>query len=127
MELNDKSEDGTGQSEDGPEASDSQPVAQPRTKRPSPRGEAEVEAEVEAEIEADVAEYKAEEEAEIAVDKVRVEEEEATRDYSPPYVPVSDRDAQGQSLLRRLSPYLTAAGLLLIARIVVYSLRRRRR
>lgn len=31
-----------------------------------------------------------------------------------------------QSLLRRLSPYLTVAGIFLILRIVVYSFRRRR-
>jgi carbon monoxide dehydrogenase subunit G len=32
-----------------------------------------------------------------------------------------------ESLVRRLAPYMTVAGVLLIARIVVYSLRRRRR
>jgi hypothetical protein len=35
--------------------------------------------------------------------------------------------AKRESFMRRLTPYLTVAGILLIARIVVYSLRRRRR
>jgi hypothetical protein len=35
--------------------------------------------------------------------------------------------AKKESLMKRLTPYLTVAGILLIARIVVYSLRRRRR
>jgi len=89
--------------------------------------EGEIEAEVEAEIEADVEAYEADVEAEVVVDKARVEEEEGPRDDAPPYVPVGEGDNEGQSLLRRLSPYLTVAGLLLIGRIVVYSLRRRRR
>lgn len=51
----------------------------------------------------------------------------ASEDYSAPYGGDYGSDDSGQSLLRRLSPYLTVAGILLIIRIVVYSLRRRRR
>jgi carbon monoxide dehydrogenase subunit G len=47
--------------------------------------------------------------------------------YSPPAEPVDLVDVAGGSLMKRLGPYLTVAGILLIARIVVYSLRRRRR
>lgn len=47
--------------------------------------------------------------------------------YSPPAEPVDLVDVAGGSLMKRLGPYLTIAGILLIARIVVYSLRRRRR
>lgn len=46
---------------------------------------------------------------------------------SPPAEPVDLVGVAGSSVARRLAPYLTVAGLLLIARIVVYSLRRRRR
>ncbi|MGD1011573.1 MAG: SRPBCC family protein [Acidimicrobiales bacterium] len=44
--------------------------------------------------------------------------------------PVEPEEAAGkgkESLVRRLAPYMTVAGVLLIVRIVVYSLRRRRR
>jgi len=82
---------------------------------------------VEAEADADVAAYQAEVEAEVVADKVRVEKEEVARDYAPPFVPLGDDDKEEQSLFRRLSPYLTVAGLLLIGRIVIYSLMRRRR
>ena len=47
--------------------------------------------------------------------------------FSPPAEPVDLVDVAGGSVMKRLAPYLTVAGILLIARIVVYSLRRRRR
>ena len=47
--------------------------------------------------------------------------------FSPPAEPVDLVDVAGGSVIKRLAPYLTVAGILLIARIVVYSLRRRRR
>jgi len=47
--------------------------------------------------------------------------------YSAPYEPAEAYDEDKKSLLKRLSPYLTVAGILLILRIVVYSLRRRRK
>jgi len=46
---------------------------------------------------------------------------------SEPVEPVDLFEVAGESVLKRLAPYLTVAGILLIARIVVYSLRRRRR
>ena len=46
---------------------------------------------------------------------------------SPAAEPVDLVDVAGGSVMRRLAPYLTVAGILLIARIVVYSLRRRRK
>ena len=93
-----------------------------------------------AEIEADVASYRAEIDAELVSDLVEVEEEAtfdgaaseasastqgggsfADDDWSSDH-PIAKRD----SLVRRLAPYLTVAGVFLILRIVVYSLRRRR-
>jgi uncharacterized protein len=44
-----------------------------------------------------------------------------------PAVPVDLVEVAGPSLLKRLAPFMTVAGVLLILRIVVYSLRRRRR
>jgi len=109
--------------------------------------EAAAEAHVEEEIEKDVAEYKdelvtKEETDELEVEKEAVAEDgieaaaekpeadkgaaapEYPRSYEAPLHPIAKRE----SLIKRLRPYyLTAAGLLLIARIVVYSLRRRRR
>jgi hypothetical protein len=41
--------------------------------------------------------------------------------------PSAEDPEERDSLMRRLAPYLSVAGFLLIARIVVYSLRRRRR
>jgi len=46
---------------------------------------------------------------------------------SPPAEPVDLIGVAGPSVMRRLAPYMTVAGILLIARIVFYSLRRRRR
>jgi carbon monoxide dehydrogenase subunit G len=46
---------------------------------------------------------------------------------SPAADPVDLFDVAGGSVMKRLAPYLTVAGILLIARIVVYSLRRRRK
>jgi carbon monoxide dehydrogenase subunit G len=46
---------------------------------------------------------------------------------SPAAEPVDLFDVAGGSVMKRLAPYLTVAGILLIARIVVYSLRRRRK
>ena len=43
------------------------------------------------------------------------------------YLSTEEPEEERESLLKRLTPYLTVAGFLLIARIVVYSLRRRRR
>ena len=91
----------------------------------------------EAEIDADVYTYTAEIAAEIAADVVEVAEEavsEVADSYDAiannvTYLPTAEPEPEpeGESLLKRLTPYLTVAGLLLIARIVVYSLRRRRR
>jgi hypothetical protein len=91
----------------------------------------------EAEIDADVSTYTAEIAAEIAADVVEVAEEavsEVADSYDAiannvTYLPTAEPEPEpeGESLLKRLTPYLTVAGLLLIARIVVYSLRRRRR
>jgi hypothetical protein len=39
----------------------------------------------------------------------------------------TEPEEEQESLIRHLAPYLTVAGFLLIARIVVHSLRRRRR
>ena len=46
---------------------------------------------------------------------------------SAPVEPVDLVEVAGASVMRRLAPYLTVAGVLLIARIVFYSLRRRRK
>lgn len=82
--------------------------------------------ETDTEAQADVDEYRAEVVAEIVEDEAEVEKEAVSEQYPPHYVPTGPLD-QNQSLLRRLSPYLTVAGLLLIARIVIYSMRRRKR
>ena len=56
------------------------------------------------------------------------EEAESAEMGSAQIYPTStEPDAKPESLIRRLTPYLTVAGVLLILRIVVYSLRRRRR
>jgi hypothetical protein len=88
----------------------------------------------EAEIEADVASYESKLVGENEADEVETREElvagedSAAGEYPRPYEPPLHPIAKRPSLLKRLKPYyLTAAGLLLIARIVVYSLRRRRR
>jgi hypothetical protein len=78
-----------------------------------------VEAEIEAEVAADVVE--AAEEASYVADSQDAAGGRET--YLSAEEPVEERE----SLLKRLTPYLTVAGFLLIARIVVYSLRRRRR
>jgi len=85
----------------------------------------------EAEIDADVSTYTAEIAAEIAADVVEVAEEavsEVADSYDAiannvTYLPTAEPEPEpeGESLLKRLTPYLTVAGLLLIARIVVYS------
>ena len=92
------------------------------------------EAEIEAGIEADVASYESKLVGENEADEVETREElvagedSAAGEYPRPYEPPLHPIAKRPSLLKRLKPYyLTAAGLLLIARIVVYSLRRRRR
>jgi len=89
---------------------------------------------VEAEIEAEVAAYKAEIEAEVAADVVEAAEEASyvadSQDAAggrETYLSAEEPAEERESLLKRLTPYLTVAGFLLIARIVVYSLRRRRR
>ena len=72
----------------------------------------------------------ADRETEPAVDEIETGGEArtaASEAYSTPYEPEEGFEEGKQSLLRRLSPYLTVAGILLIVRIVVYSLRRRRR
>ena len=89
----------------------------------------------EAEIEATVDSYRAEIEAEVAVAKLESEEETASEQLDPagaagdreihPLTP--EPQEEREPLMRRLAPYLTVAGFLLIMRIVVYSLRRRRR
>ena len=89
----------------------------------------------EAEIDQEVAAYKAEIDDEVAADVVEAEEEAISKvtdsDDAPvasvTYLPTVESAEGRESLLRRLTPYLTVAGLLLIARIVFYSLRRRRR
>jgi hypothetical protein len=100
-------------------------------------GAAEVAAE--AEIETEVGAYKADIDAEVAADLVEAGKEAvfhevgsegpqrerqgyAEDDWSDDH-PIAKRE----SLVRRLAPYLTVAGVFLILRIVVYSLRRRRR
>src|ERR1039458_6380607 len=103
-----------------------------------------VETPAEAEIDAEVASYAAELKAEVVLDEIEVEvaaDGAKAAAEAVSYVAGSD-DATGgretylsteepeegrESLLKRLTPYLTVAGFLLIARIVVYSLRRRRR
>jgi hypothetical protein len=97
------------------------------------------EAAAEAEIEAGVAAYKAEIDAEVAADLVEAGKEAAVGEAGSDG-PQRDRQsyleddwsadhpiAKRESLVRRLAPYLTVAGIFLILRIVVYSLRRRRR
>ena len=70
-----------------------------------------------------------------AVETDAIESDEVSADAEPP-APEMDHDGvypsaedpeERDSLMRRLAPYLSVAGFLLIARIVVYSLRRRRR
>ncbi len=89
---------------------------------------------VEAEVEAEVAAYEAETEAEVAADVVEAAEEasyvadsEDAAGGRDAYLSADEPAEERESLLKRLTPYLTVAGFLLIARIVVYSLRRRRR
>ncbi|MGA2530096.1 MAG: hypothetical protein ABSG36_13160 [Acidimicrobiales bacterium] len=125
MELNDQSEGGAQSAESETPAETREPAAQPA--KAKPKDESEIEAEIESEIEADVASYESELEGEVAESKTRAEEESVASEYPGPWVPTSSREEKSQSLFRRLSPYLTVAGLLLIARIVVFSLRRRRR
>jgi hypothetical protein len=122
MELNDEPEDGA------PSAASGTPDDEVEVSAKSKDiDEAKVEARFEAELEADVAEYKTELVGEEAEDKLKVEKEAIAREYDAPYIPAESRDEAKQSLVRRLSPYLTVAGVLLILRIVFYSLRRRRR
>jgi len=122
MELNDESEDRAPRDEGGESARTAAPV-----------DEAGIEAAVEAEIEADVASYESEVAGEKAADELETGEEAvagepSAREYPRPYEPPLHPIAKRESLLKRARPYyLTAAGLLLITRIVVYSLRRRRR
>ena len=90
---------------------------------------------VEAEIDEEVAAYKADIDDEVAADVVKAAEEaisDVADSYdatgaSVTYLPTDEPEEERESLLKRLTPYLTVAGLLLIARIVLYSLRRRRR
>ena len=123
MELNDESEqESAGTNGQAPE------------EKAALADEAEIEAALEAEIEADVASYESKLVGENEADEVETREElvagedSAAAEYPRPYEPPLHPIAKRPSLLKRLKPYyLTAAGLLLIARIVVYSLRRRRR
>ena len=139
MELNDEPEETAPPAETKRQPRRAEPVADQKLEAeeeakvaaqendlgPEAEEEAVAEAELEAEVAADVASYRSEIEDEIAADKVKVEKEEVAGEYSyePPSHPITKRE----SLFKRLAPYLTVAGLLLIARIVVYSLRRRRR
>jgi carbon monoxide dehydrogenase subunit G len=98
-----------------------------------------VETPAEAEIDAEAASYEAEIDAEVAFDEAEAAGEaasaQADSDHaagdrwisSPPLEESDHLIAKRESFMRRLTPYLTVAGILLIARIVVYSLRRRRR
>jgi len=109
------------------------------TKPEATKPEPVVETPAEAEIDAEAASYEAEIDAEVAFDKLEAAEEAVSdeadsghaagdREVSPPPYDESDHlIAKRESFIRRLTPYLTVAGILLIARIVVYSLRRRRR
>jgi carbon monoxide dehydrogenase subunit G len=103
-----------------------------------------VEAPAEAEIDAEVASYAAELKAEVVLDEIDAEvaadgakaaaeavsyvagSDDATGGRET-YLSTEEPEEERESLLKRLTPYLTVAGFLLIARIVVYSLRRRRR
>ena len=103
-----------------------------------------VEAPAEAEIDAEVTSYAAELKAEVVLDEIEVEvaadgakaaaeavsyvagSDDATGGRET-YLSTEEPEEERESLLKRLTPYLTVAGFLLIARIVVYSLRRRRR
>ena len=103
-----------------------------------------VETPAEAEIDAEVASYAAELKAEVVLDEIEVEvaadgakaaaeavsyvagSDDATGGRET-YLSTEEPEEERESLLKRLTPYLTVAGFLLIARIVVYSLRRRRR
>ncbi len=132
MELNDESEDRAPRDEDGEPA-----------RTAAPADEAEIEAAVEAEIEADVASYDPRWPARRLPTRSRWGRRPpprsrrgrrpppgspSSREYPRPYEPPLHPIAKRESLLKRARPYyLTAAGLLLITRIVVYSLRRRRR
>jgi hypothetical protein len=130
MELNDESEGGVRDAESATPAGQRGGSAKPKPKpepEPEPEAESESEAKFEAELEADVSEYETELAAAAAEGTAKVEKEEIAREYEAPYVPAGPRDEDKHSLLRRLSPYLTVAGILLIVRIVFYSLRRRRR
>ena len=123
MELNDESEqESAGTKGQAPE------------EKAALADEAEIEAALETGIEADVASYESKLVGENEADEVEIREElvagqdSAAAEYPRPYEPPLHPIAKRESLLKRLKPYyLTAAGLLLIARIVVYSLRRRRR
>ena len=98
-----------------------------------------VETPAEAEIDAEAASYEAEIDAEVAFDEAeaagaaasaQADSDHAAGDRwisSPPLEESAHLIAKRESFMRRLTPYLTVAGILLIARIVVYSLRRRRR
>jgi carbon monoxide dehydrogenase subunit G len=95
---------------------------------------AEAESAAEDDIEAAVASYRAEAEAEVAYGEVEATEEAASKEADSvavgdgeTYPSTFEHEEERESLMRRLAPYLTVAGFLLIARIVVYSLRRRRR
>ena len=89
----------------------------------------------EAEIEAEVDSYRAEIQAEVAVANLEAEEEIASEQADSADAAgdgeirplASAPQEEREPLMRRLAPYLTVAGFLLIMRIVVYSLRRRRR
>jgi len=97
------------------------------------------EAAAEAEIETGVAAYRAEIDAEVAADLVEAAKEASfdevgsdgsqrgPQSYAEDDWSVDHPIAKRESLVRRLVPYLTVAGVFLILRIVVYSLRRRRR
>ncbi len=107
-------------------------VATPETATPET---ATAELAAEAEIEADVDSYRAEIQAEVAVANLEAEEETASEQADSVDAAgdgeirplASEPQEEREPLMRRLAPYLTVAGFLLIMRIVVYSLRRRRR
>jgi hypothetical protein len=150
MELNDESKDVTPLAETAKTAETAKPAQTAKaaqtakTAKSADKDEEAAPAE-EAEIASDVAAYKAKIDDEVVDDQLEVEKEAASDEaaseeaasdereaeiheiYSSAYEPFDSGEVEQQSLLRRLTPYLTVAGILLILRIVVYSLRRRRR
>ncbi len=119
--------DGNGSSPDQP-VETSEPVATParrsRAKGPSAVAAAEA-ARTETESAAGTAN---EESAEPASEAPETRADSGPRQIaSAPAEPVDLIDVAGGSVMKRLAPFLTVAGILLMARIVVYAMRRRRK